>query len=284
MGMPYIILIVCLALAFVLQLLTGGLPVVFFSFPLNLIIAVLWLGGMLWTWKNCRKSIFVGFMLSKGATLWAVGLFLICCIVIGITGHKELASSWVYVTVMLYFLTVLLFVILRGWRSATATGARLGAIRWRFLLNHAGILIALASAFWGTPDSQTYRLQAVYDQPVREGYRMDGSSVWLDHEIMLTGFRMETYSDGTPAMFEADVTIGDRNVTLRVNEPCSLSLAEDIYLTGYDTEAGEQSRYCILQVVREPWKYSALAGIIMMLAGALLLFAGGPQKRYGEDD
>ena len=31
--------------------------------------------------------------------------------------------------VLLYFQTVLLFVIFRGWRSATATGARLGSVR-----------------------------------------------------------------------------------------------------------------------------------------------------------
>ena len=37
--MPYIILIVCLALALVLQILTGGFPVLFFSFPRTMLSA-----------------------------------------------------------------------------------------------------------------------------------------------------------------------------------------------------------------------------------------------------
>ena len=91
--MPYIILLVCLALALVLQILTGGFPVLFFSFPLNIILAALWLGGMIWLWKNSRKSIFVEFMLSRGATLWAVGLFLLSSLIIGFSGWGHFASS-----------------------------------------------------------------------------------------------------------------------------------------------------------------------------------------------
>lgn len=284
MGMPYIILITCLALALVLQLLTGGFPVLFFSFPLNLILAALWLFAMLWCWKTKSKSIFVRFMLSGGATVWAIGLFLLSSLAIGIGGWRDFSNSWVFVVVMLYFQSVLLFVILRGWRSATATGARLGAIRWRFLINHAGILLAVSSAFWGAPDSETLRLQVVREQPVKEAFRMDGSSAWLPYEIQMMDFKVESYDNGVPSMFEADLIVDGENVTLRVNEPYSRAFGEDIYLTGYDTSGGSQVQYCIVQVVREPWKYSALAGVIMMLLGAFLLFVGGPQRRYGEDD
>lgn len=284
MGMPYIILLICLALALVLQILTDGFPVMFFAFPLNAILAVLWLGGMIWIWKNCRKSIFVQFMLSRGATLWAVGLFLLSSLIVGFSGWRSFATSWIFVVVLLYFQTVLLFVIFRGWRAATATGARLGAVRLRFLLNHAGILVAVSSAFWGAPDSETLRLQAFLDTPVKEAFRMDGTSAWLSYDVQLTDFTVDTYENGMPSMFEADVLIDSEEVTLRVNEPYSRSFGEDIYLTGYDSMVGSESQYCIIQVVREPWKYSALVGIIMMLAGAFLLFAGGPQRRYGEDD
>ena len=282
--MPYIILIICLALALVLQLLTGGFPVLLFSFPLNLILALLWLIAMLRLWRTKRKSIFVSFMLSGGATIWAIGLFLLSSLVIGITGRHDLATSWVSVVIMLYFQSVLLFVIMRGWRSATATGARLGSVRWRFLINHAGILLAVSSAFWGAPDSETLRLQVVREYPVKEAFRMDGSSAWLPYEMQMTDFKVESYDNGVPSMFEADLIVDGKNVTLRVNEPYSRSFGEDIYLTGYDTSAGSQVQYCIVQVVREPWKYSALAGVVMMLLGAFLLFVGGPQRRYTEDD
>lgn len=282
--MPYIILLIYLAIALALQLLTGGFPLAFFSFPLNIIALLLWLGVMIWLWKTRRKSLFVSFMLSKGASVSAVTVFLIFCLVIGLTGMRPIADTWIFVAFMLYFQTVLLFVIMRGWRAQTATGAHLGEIRWRFLLNHAGILIAVSSAFWGAPDSDTVRLQAFRDIPVREAYRMDGTSTWLPYEIELKDFKVETYENGVPAMYEADMLIDGEPVTLKVNHPYSKGFGKNIYLTGYDAYAGEDSEYCIIQVVTEPWKYGAVAGIVLMLAGAMLLFAAGPKKRYGEDD
>lgn len=282
--MPYIVLLIYLAIALALQLLAGDFPVAFFSFPLNIIVMLLWLGVMIWLWKTRRKSLFVSFMLSKGATVSAVTVFLIFCLVIGLTGMRSIAETWIFVAFMLYFQTVLLFVIMRGWRAQTATGAHLGEIRWRFLLNHAGILITVSSAFWGAPDSDTVRLQAFRDLPVHEAYRMDGTSTWLPYEIELKDFKVETYENGVPAMYEADILIDGESVSLKVNHPYSKGFGKNIYLTGYDASAGEDSEYCIIQVVSEPWKYGAVTGIVLMLAGALLLFAAGPKKRYGEGD
>ena len=282
--MPYIILFVYLAIALALQLLSGDFPVAFFAFPLNLIIALLWLGGISWVWKNGRKSLFVSFMLSKGASISAVMLFLVFCLVIGITGMRSLVNTWVSVSFMLYFQTVLLFVIMRGWREKTATGARLGRIRWRFLLNHVGLLVAVSSAFWGTPDSETCRLICYKDIPVREATRMDGTSTWLPYALELKDFKVETFENGVPAMYEADVLVDGVPATLKVNHPFSKRIGQDIYLSGYDSVAGNHSDYCVIQVVKEPWKYGAVAGIAMMLAGAMMMFVAGPKKRYGEED
>lgn len=283
--MPYIILLIYLAIALALQLLTGDFPVYFFAFPLNLILALIWAGSMIWLWKTRRKSLFVSFLLSRGASIWAISIFLLFCLFIGLTGMRRIVGTWVFVAFILYFQTVLLFVILRGWRAQTATGAHLGKIRLRFMLNHAGILLAVASACWGAPDTQTLGLRAVRDVPVREAFRKeDGQSAWLPYEIELTDFKVETYENGVPAMYEADVLIDGEPVTLKVNHPYSKGFGKNIYLTGYDASAGEDSEYCIIQVVSEPWKYGAVTGIVLMLAGALLLFAAGPKKRYGEED
>ena len=282
--MPYIILILCLAAATALQFLTGGFPVRFFAFPLNLIIALLWICAMLFLWNNRRKSMFVEFMLSRGATVWAIVLFLLFGLVMGVTGIRSVAQSWPFVIAMLYFQTVLLFVLLRGWRAPTATGARLGSVRWRFVLNHLGILLAVSSAFWGAPDSETLRVRAVKGLPAKEAITMDGSAYWLPYEVELEDFTMNVYENGTPSMYEASVLIDDVPVTLRVNHPYQISFGEDLYLVGYDMYSAGDPDYCILQIVREPWKYPAVAGIVLMLMGALLLFAAGPKKRYGEDD
>lgn len=279
--MPYVILIIFLAVALALQILTGNIPLSFLAFPLNLILALIWAVVMISVWKTRKKSLFVGFMLSRGATVSAILLFLAFSLVVGISGERELVSSWVFAAVILYLQTVLLFVILRGWRAQTATGARLGAVRWRFLLNHVGILLAVSSAFWGAPDTEVLRVRAIQDVPVRQAVSMDGIPESLPFEILLSEFKTETWSNGVPSMFEAKLLVNGENVVLKVNEPYNVSFGKDLYLVGFDSMYDSGS--CILQVVYEPWRYGALAGVVMMLAGAFLLFVGGPRRRNDED-
>ena len=246
------------------------------SFPVNLVLFLIWGLLVVFMWHSGRKSGFVRFMLSSGATYIAIVVFLMVCLVIGLTGYRDITTSLPFVGFMLYFQTVLAYVILRGWREATATGARLGAIRWRFLFLHVGLLTAIGSAFWGAPDSETYRMQAFRGLPVSEAYDESGKVRWLDHSIVLEDFSVSYGADGIPSDYTAFLTVGDEKVDLRVNHPHSLSFGTDLYLTSYDNAAGE---YCILQIVKEPWRYGALIGIVMMLAGALMLFVGGPRRR-----
>lgn len=281
MAMPYIIITIFLAVALALQIMVGSVPISFLAFPLNLILALLWAVVMISLWKTRRKSFFVDFMLSRGATISSIVLFLGFCLVVGITGERSLVSTWIFAFIMLYLQTVLLFVILRGWRAQTATGARLGAVRWRFLLNHAGLLLAVSSAFWGAPDTEELRIRAVQNLPVREAFTIDGTYEVLPFEITLDEFSVETYSNGVPSMYEALVNVDGENVILKVNEPYGLSFGRDIYLVGY--ESMQDGYSCILQIVYEPWKYAALAGVIMMLAGAFMLFVCGPRRRNDDD-
>lgn len=211
-------------------------------------------------------------------------MLLASCLVIGFTGQRWIVRSWVFIAILFYFMTVLAFVILRGWRSATPTGARLGPVRWRFIFLHLGLLVTVSSAFWGAPDSHTYRMKAVQDVPSAEVYLMDGTPSWLEYEIMLKKFEMEKYESDVPSDFSAHVVVDGEDVTLKVNHPHRARYGEHVYLSGYDVEAGPDSSYCILQIVREPWKPWAFAGIMMMLAGAFMLFLGGPRKRYNDLD
>lgn len=259
------------------------MPVTFFTFPLNLILALLWLGVMVWLYRDRRKSLFVRFMLSPAATFTAVGSFLLLALIVGCTGMRHIIRTLPSVLVLLYFQTVLLFVIMRGWRLQTAAGERSGAVRWRFLLNHVGILLAVGAAFWGAPDSETMRVRALRGTPVKEAFKMDGKTAWLPYEVILNDFSVTTYEDGTPSMYEASLTFGGEDVMLRVNSPYARSIGEDVYLVGYDPDAGSQSQYCVIEIVREPWKYAAVSGIIMMIAGALLLFINGPVRRYDNE-
>lgn len=279
--MPYIILIVYLIFALVLQFLLGDFPAFLIAFPLNLILFMLWAAVILMLWKNRKKSGFVRFMLSPGATCWAVGLFLVFCLAVGITGYRWLTGTWPFAAFMLYFQTVLAYVILRGWREPTATGARLGALRWRFIFLHAGFLVAIGSAYWGAPDSQTLKLQVFKNVPVSEAFRENGQTQWLDYALTLDEFSVAYGPDGMPSDYEAVLKVDDERVVLRVNHPYAVAFGEDLYLSGYDVEDGD---YCILQIVREPWRYGAMAGIVMILIGAFMLFIGGPHRRNYEID
>ncbi len=279
--MHYMILIIYLALALLLQFLVGDFPVSLFAFPVNVIMFLIWAVAVLALWKQRRKSAFVRFMLSSGATYCAVGLFLIFCLALGITGFRDIVCTWPFVAFMLYFQTVLAYVILRGWREATATGARLGALRWRFIFLHVGLLTAICFAYWGAPDSETYRMQAFKGVPVSEAYSEDGGVHMLGYDVVLDEFSVSYGIDGMPSDYTAVVTVGDEKTGLRVNHPYSVSFGEDIYLSGYDSSAFE---YCILQIVIEPWKYGALVGIIMMLAGAFMLFVNGPRSKKEDRD
>ena len=57
-----------------------------------------------------------------------------------------------------------------------------------------------------------------------------------------------------------------------VNHPYSVKFGEDLYLSSVSENS------CVLQIVKEPWRYFALAGIILILAGAFMLFINGPRK------
>ena len=48
-----------------------------------------------------------------------------------------------------------------------------------------------------------------------------------------------------------------------------------MYQYDYDSEAGTESRFSVLELVKDPWLPLVYAGIFMMLAGALLMLVTG---------
>ena len=254
----------------------GSFPAYFFAFTLNAILTVIWVILVVYLYRNASKSLFVRYMLSSRATILSLVLFLGACLVIGLTGNRNLVQSWIFVLVVFNLLTVLLFVILRGWRRSPSTGVV--SVRWRFLLLHLGLLLALGSGFWGAPDSQTLRLQIFEGTQSNEAFLMDGKRVWLPYQIYLDGVEVETWDNGVPSYTAAHIVIDGKETTVSVNNPYTRRLGEDIYITAYGVAEEGQTPYCILQIVKEPWKYGVVVGILMLLAGAFLLFLNGPKN------
>lgn len=247
------------------------LPVDFFAFPLNLILALVWIGLCVLALKSARKSLFVRFMLSPAATFISIGSVLCASLAIGLTGDESMTGTWWFAAIIFFMQTVLLFVIMRRWRSIT------------FLLLHLGLLVVLSSAFWGAPDVKTLRMHLFQDVPCKEAVSMDGRREWLDYELVLKDFTVDFSEEGIPVMYEADVLIDGCRTVLKVNHPYDKGLADDIYLISYD-DVYTAEKNCTVQIVREPRKYAMAAGIIMLLAGALLLFITGPDRRTVKND
>ena len=276
-------------IAALLQTMTGNFPLSFFAFPLNVIVAVIWV-YLLWRlYKEGNKLPLTRFLLSSRTSILSILLLIGGSLVIGLfpqlseaeaasisgvpasLGCYNFMTSWIFIAILFLLLSNLAMVVIHAFYHRVPA-------KKRFLLNHLGFWLALFAGFFGSSDVQTLRIPLYAGQPGREAYSMDGKAYYLDYELELYSFNTEYYPNGMPSRFAADVRIGEQRTTLEVNHPHSYRLGEDIYLTGYDTRNVGNTRYCILQIVRQPWKYVMVTGILMMLAGAVLLFINGPKK------
>lgn len=278
----------------VIQYFTGNFPYSVFSFPLNLIIGALWIYLIYLSLGSYSDRPAVRFMLSGSTTFFSLLFLILGSLVIGLfpqmtaadaqampgilsrLGVYNFMSSWIFVAILTVFLTHLGMITLRGtMRRAT--------FRLRFFLNHAGLWIAVFATFLGSADTVTLRIPVFFDRPNREAYTLEGERTFLGYNLLLKDFHAEYYENGAPRNYLAVVSLSEpgsdtaEEFILRVNHPYSHTFGQDIYLTSYDTTSA-RPRYCILQIVIQPWKYIQLLGIIMTLAGGIMLFAFGPRS------
>lgn len=257
-----------IVLSVVTELCFGSFPLDIFSFPLNIFIVALWLGLIAIMYRNRTGNAFARFMLSRQATWLSLALMTMVGIVLGLQ-RKPSTTAWPVVVSLLFILSHLCFVILRGWRNAKG-------IRWRFCLTHVGLLLAIGAGFWGAPDREQWRV-ATHHYPSNEAYTMEGKQRFLPYTIELESFRMEQAENGAPTHYEAEIMVDGKKVMLRVNHPYERTLTEKIYLVSFGkTLMGET--YAVIEIVKEPWQWLSTTGIIMLIAGAVLLFVQGPKK------
>lgn len=267
----------------------GAFPVAFFAFPLNVLVAALWLAAIVWCYKERRETAMMRFLLSTRATTGALTAFVAVCLVVGLIpqsattvagatdgwaarlGVHRFTASWPFVAVLLFLLTHLTLITVHGWRRSRRA--------WRFRLIHGGLWLALACGFFGVADEQTLHIVVFRDEPTRLAYDTEHRICSLDYDICLQRFQADYYPNGAPRHFRASVLIDGRETELTVNHPARARFGEDVYLTSYDMERGSDSAYCVLQVVRQPWRYGIAAGIVLLLAGSALLFVQGPHRK-----
>lgn len=236
-----------------------------FTYPLNVVLMVLWLFIVWEIYRRRGSSAVARYLLSRAATVTAIALLAVGCIVMGLQ-REPATESYLFMAMTLFVMTQLLMVTLRGWRSG-------GGISWVFTLCHVGLLLVLIAGFWGAPDTEVLRAR-VTAEPSREFYYEDGSRGVTEYTISLTEVRVEHYPNGAPLSYEADIKVDDNEVTLRVNHPYKVRVGEHIYLTSVDEK---QKDMCIVQLVRQPWQRVSLVGILLLIGGAVLILFRGPR-------
>ena len=260
---------IIVAIALLLQYTLGDFPLDIFTFPLNIVILALWFIVVLVLYNNRNSLALAQSLLSIRATWLSLGSMVATGIYLGLEREPS-STSWLVVVGILFTLTHLLLITLRGWHTPKG-------IRWRFTLLHLGLIVALGAGFWGAPDRVQLRTRLTEDKPITHAYHLDGTMTNLDYALQLNKCEAKYNEMGMPTHFEAKVVIDNEEVTLRVNHPYNRTLGEKVYLVSIGQSPDHSAPYCIVEIVREPWQWLSLAGIVMLLVGAIMLFIRGPR-------
>ena len=256
------------------QAIFGDFPADFFAFPVNLAVMLLWMAVLWVLFREKPGSAAVRLLLSAQSTFILIAAFLACCLIQGFSPAR-LTGSWWFVSVTFALLTHLFMVLLRG-------VSRPRPHRIRFLLNHCGLFLAIAGGFFGSPDLRQWKTVLSGTETVSEAVDRHGNVTDTGYGMRLSRLHVDEYENGVPMNYEAAISVGEQSgIVLRVNHPYRLSWMDDLYLTGITDYGrdGAGTGSCIVEIVRQPWKYAEWTGILMLISGAVLLFLQGPAGR-----
>ena len=255
-----------------IQAFAGYFPAEAFAFPINAAVLFAALAGLWVLWREKPGGAVCRWLASGNASIALIAAFLICCLILGMKmqhadavsfpGFGNVRRTWWFILISIALMANLFVVILSRRKKGI-----------RFILNHIGVLVALIGCFFGAPDHTVARA-IVSGEAVHEAVGENGEIVPLPAAMKLDGFNVELDQRGNVRNYMALIDVDGKKVELRVNHPYRISMSEDVYLTSYDRDNPEP-QYCIVEVVRQPWKYLIWAGIVMMMAGGILMFARG---------
>ena len=260
---------ITVAVALLLQYTVGDFPLDIFAFPLNIAVLVLWLIVVYMLYNNRNSLALAQSLLSIRATWLSLGSIVATGIYLGLEREPS-STSWLVVVAILFTLTHLLLITMRGWRTPKG-------IRWRFTLLHIGLIVTLGAGFWGAPDREQLRMALKENKPIEMAYHTDGTATRIDHKITLCDLEATYTESGAPTYFAATIEIEGASHTISVNHPFNRTLSEKIYLVSIGNDPVDGTPYCVVEIVREPWQWLSLTGIAMLLAGAVMLFIRGPR-------
>ncbi len=264
--LPHMIILCCYSgIALSCQLSTGDFPAYLFVFPVNVTAMAVWIALISAMCLLKPLSGFTNRATCAKASVAVIGLFAAVCIIQGFSTAR-LTGSWWFVAATFLLLSQLLAVCIRGLSRSRPR-------KLRFALIHIGLLLALGGGFWGSPDTEVHRIPVTKDKARDKVIDANGNFSYIGHSLRLLNSKTEFYPDGSPKDYTAVISIDDSSdVCLKVNEPYGLSWSEDLYLSSIN------DGFCILEIVKQPWKHVQYVGIWMLIAGSVLLFVQGTGK------
>lgn len=268
--------------AIAIQLVTGNVDVSWTAFPVGAgvgaaLLALLYVVDCEWgssacvvRWRSPRMACIIlvpllvwcvmGGCLPQSAAGEADGFLSVCLHRLGLF---DFPTSWPFVAQLVALLVHLTLLLLH----------RIRRCAWRrdapFLLLHVGVWLTLLAGMVGAGDVSQYHAVVRRNVASNTAYDTQGRVTLLPYELTLQDFEVTVSgADGSPVQYAATLLLDGRPCALAVNAPHAVSLAEDIYLMSFDCseEDGTIDR-CVLQIVRQPWKYPMLAGLLMLLCG-----------------
>lgn len=249
-----------------------------FAFPVNIITGLFLLLGIYTLHRHYSQASIVRWLTGMPATLMITGLLILILIIEGIW-VLQLYKTYIFIVLEVLLLIVLGLVILKKVHSFSVRNIL-------FLLNHAGLWIALSAALLGAPDREEYKMIAPLGQPEYNTVDAIGHLHPLPFTVCLNKFELEYYPQTEnariPKHFCSTLTLRSKDkeiqTTTEVNRPAHFK-GYTLYQDGYDVSQGDDSQYSILLIVRDPWIGLVYTGIFMLLIGATGLIIYGPIKK-----
>lgn len=220
----------------ILQLATGNVDTAFFRFPVNLLFGGAYLVLLLVLHLLNRRNVALRWFSGLEASITSLCFWLVLVVLMGLTpqvsptehpaggliarlGFDRMTSSWPFVLLFLYVLTVLGLVTMR----------RLSRFRPKdipFALNHAGLFITLWAAILGNGDLRRLRMPVTEGAAEWRATDETGGMVELPLAIELKNFTIDEYP---PKLMVIDNTTGK---ALPEGQPANL-LVEEAPLSGH---------------------------------------------------
>lgn len=199
--------IIAAGLAFaggILQITAGNIQPQLFAYPVNLIIGILFVVGLLFSYFVFRKRSIIRFFGSVYATLPALGMMVVLIIVMGILpqyvgqasdssdviarlGWHTVTTSWSFILLSFYNLFILGVAILRKFSQP---------FEWKhigFYLNHLGLFLAYLGGILGNADIERLTMTVQQGSVEWRAKTQDNAIKELPIAIQLDTFKIEEY-------------------------------------------------------------------------------------------